>query len=267
MKNGVNVMNLPKVYLWSWNPRSVGARELADALDIPRIRHINSRFRPSEDTLIINWGSTFPWMDRYWGLNYFNHPDEVTIVGNKLRFFNRVNEHCRTVPWTVSQDVAREWNQKSSVVVRNLLTSHSGRGIIVVPRNGEIPVAPLYTRYIPKDAEYRIHIVNGEIIDTQRKIRNPNSEPRDWKIRVHSNGFIFIRGGVTIPEDVTRQATNAFTASGLDFGAVDVIWNEKKQQAFILEINSAPGLMNTTVTKYAEALMELIEAKREIILE
>jgi glutathione synthase/RimK-type ligase-like ATP-grasp enzyme len=39
-------------------------------------------------------------------------------------------------------------------------------------------------------------------------------------------------------------------ASGLDFGAVDVIWNERQQRAYVLEINSAPGLEGTTIDDY-----------------
>lgn len=260
---------MDNTYLWSWNKYSVGARLLATALDTPRIRHTRSRFIPSPDRTIINWGSsTYPWAHKsLWGAwgnpCWLNDPDFVAVVSNKLRFFQSVSEYCRCVPWTVSQSIAQEWNQKSTVIVRNLLTGHSGNGILVVPPNSEVPSAPLYTRYVPKDAEYRVHIVSGEVIDTQRKIRNPSVEPRDWKIRSHQNGFIFVRRGVEAAQDVHRQALLAFNASGLDFAACDVIWNQKKQQAFVLELNSAPGLMGSTVTKYADALRNLIQNRRD----
>src|SRR5690606_32924060 len=75
----------------------------------------------------------------------------------------------------------------------------------------------------------------------------------NFMIRNHRNGFIFQRNEITIPADVEVQATKAFEASGLDFGAVDVIWNEHEGRAYVLEINSAPGLEGTTLDNYVAA--------------
>jgi D-alanine-D-alanine ligase-like ATP-grasp enzyme len=38
----------------------------------------------------------------------------------------------------------------------------------------------------------------------------------------------------------------------LDFGAVDVIWNEKEDKYYVLEVNTACGLEGTTLDKYVE---------------
>ena len=48
--------------------------------------------------------------------------------------------------------------------------------------------------------------------------------------------------------------------SGLTFGAIDVIWNEHQQKAFVLEINTAPGIEGTTVEKYAAKFRNLASA-------
>jgi len=48
-------------------------------------------------------------------------------------------------------------------------------------------------------------------------------------------------------------ALAAVSALGLDFGAVDIIYNEHENQYYVLEVNTAPGLEGTTVEKYAEA--------------
>ena len=45
---------------------------------------------------------------------------------------------------------------------------------------------------------------------------------------------------------------------GLDFGAVDVIYNGHSNRAYVLEINTAPGLTGTTLDNYAAALRNLI---------
>ncbi|MNY63636.1 hypothetical protein D3C86_2006230 [compost metagenome] len=51
----------------------------------------------------------------------------------------------------------------------------------------------------------------------------------------------------------------AVNAIGLTFGAVDVIWNEYRHQAYVLEVNTAPGLTGTTLEKYAEAFRGLMQ--------
>jgi hypothetical protein len=150
-------------------------------------------------------------------------------------------------------------------VVRHKLTGHSGEGIELCDA-AELPDAPLYVKYIPKEQEYRIHVgksllsnqsdaVNNEpfkIIAVQRKARRhdvPDSEV-NWKVRNHANGFVFARQNVSAPNSVLDAARAALDASGLDFGAVDVILT-KQGKAFVLEINTAPGLEGTTVTDYA----------------
>ncbi len=69
--------------------------------------------------------------------------------------------------------------------------------------------------------------------------------------------FVFARGGVEAPEDVKTQAIEAIRALGLAFGAVDVIWNEKQQKAYVLEVNTAPGLCGQTLEDYANAMQNL----------
>jgi glutathione synthase/RimK-type ligase-like ATP-grasp enzyme len=44
---------------------------------------------------------------------------------------------------------------------------------------------------------------------------------------------------------------------GLDFGAVDIIWNKKQDRYYVLEVNTAPGLEGETVVRYANAFKEL----------
>jgi D-alanine-D-alanine ligase-like ATP-grasp enzyme len=43
----------------------------------------------------------------------------------------------------------------------------------------------------------------------------------------------------------------------LDFGAADVIYNAQQDRAYSLEVNSAPGIMGTTLVNYTNALRSL----------
>jgi glutathione synthase/RimK-type ligase-like ATP-grasp enzyme len=113
----------------------------------------------------------------------------------------------------------------------------------------------LYVEYIKKKEEYRVHVAFGHIIDVQRKGRNRDVPDEDvnWQVRNHGNGFIYMRGGVDIPDCCRSLALAAVESLGLDFGAVDVIWNEHEDRWYVLEVNTAPGLSGTTLEKYADA--------------
>lgn len=148
------------------------------------------------------------------------------------------------------------------VVARTKLTGNSGEGIVIAKEVEELVDAPLYVEYVPKKQEYRIHILNGQVVDIQRKARRKDvpDEQVNWMVRNHDNGFIFARDEALgeVPEDVTHQALLAVSKCGLDFGAVDVVYNEKRQLAYVLEVNTAPGLSGATLAGYAERFKELM---------
>ena len=245
--------------IYSHNVFSEGARELSIATGFKRLKHQGSRWQPRAADTIINWGSSqpIPFANRYGlALHTLNTPQDVRIASNKLSFFRVVGDTARVPDWTTDRAVAATW---PCTVARTVLNGHSGAGIVICERGVDIPNAPLYTRYVKKEAEYRVHIMNGEVIDVQKKIRDPEREPTNWHVRSHDNGFIFVRDGVVAacPQDVLLQAGLAFGASGLDFGAVDIIYNRREDRAYVLEINTAPGLTGQTVTNYAEAFKRI----------
>lgn len=171
-----------------------------------------------------------------------------------------------TPKWTVYNDDAERWIEEGKkVVCRTILNGHGGAGIVIAASVDELVDAPLYVQYIPKKAEYRVHVFNGddgeqywtEIIDIQRKIKKPGEEPLDWQIRSHDNGFIYVRENIEpIPQCVRDVAWRCFRETNLHFGAVDVIYNERQDRAYVLEINTAPGLEGQTVSSYANAFRD-----------
>ncbi len=103
-----------------------------------------------------------------------------------------------------------------------------------------------------------VHARNGEVLDVQRKARKKEvpDEQVTWKIRNLAGGFIFARGDCNPEEGVKEQAVKAVDALGLDFGAVDIIYTKKKE-VLVLEVNTACGLVGTTLDKYVEAFNDL----------
>lgn len=242
---------------------SRSARALAGALDGLQLRLNGSRFQPRRDDVIINWGNTNPPPLPRGALNqrayrYLNEPDDIVRASNKLRFFQLLTEEgCRDIIpewWT---DRAAIPDTAFPVVCRTVLAGHSGQGIVIANNRAELVAAPLYTKYIKKQSEFRIHfgrIDNGNpqtiAVQQKRRSRDVPDDAVNWQVRNHQNGFIYARENVTCTQPVVDAAARAFQATGLDFGAVDVIYNERENRAYVLEINTAPGLEGQTLTDY-----------------
>jgi glutathione synthase/RimK-type ligase-like ATP-grasp enzyme len=258
---------MPISHIYVWNQHSEGANNLKELMGIRKIRHEGSRFVGRTSKVVLNWGaSQVP--EQVARCTIINRPEHVAITSNKLSFFQKLG-HIDILPeWTEDFDQASEWvGNRRRVVARTILNGSGGNGIVIMNRNdsNSFVRARLYVRYINKDEEYRIHVVRGNVIDRQRKVLGPekrqrhleNGETINWKIRNLENGFIYQRNNLNTPPEVEVAAFEALRLSELDFGAVDVIWKEETQRAYVLEVNSAPGLQGTTVENYANALRRI----------
>jgi len=209
----------------------------------------------------VNWGnSTVPHGLSQDNHKWVNHPANVAAACNKLLTFVALKEESVSTPeWTQSPETADKWitQEGCRVYGRKNLTGHSGQGIVILEEELTMPrdLCPLYTKATKAKYEYRIHVMDGEVIDQQQKKKREGHEGGTVGIRNHANGWVFAREGVTVPEVVREQAIKAVQALGLDFGAVDVGYNELNGKAFVYEVNTAPGLEGTTLQRYAEGII------------
>ncbi len=250
------------MYLYAWNKTSEGGANLIATLGGKRIKHEKSKFKGNKNKVVINWGSSqLP--EEVTKSSILNDPKAVSICSNKLTFFDHISKSGRvSVPdWTNDPDTAYRWVSEGFIVcARTVLQGHSAEGLILMTKDDpkSLVKAPLYTKYIPKEDEYRVHVVGKEVIDIQRKaLRNgwiDEHGPANYKIRNLANGFVYIRNDINPPQSVLDVAIAAVQEVGLDFGAVDVIWNRKRDASYVLEINTAPGLEGSTVENYAKAI-------------
>lgn len=242
-----------KIYPYKQGSRS--ARALADALGGRVLRLQGSTYRYNPRDVLINWGNRqgVPFRDA----RYLNSAIAVTNASNKLTAFEVMGYNGVQIPefWTTRVAIP---DDAFPVVCRTVLNGHSGAGIVIANTREELVAAPLYVKYMKKRDEYRIHVGRNGIIAIQRKAIPNGTEPIDTRIRNHHNGYVFVRGDVNPPEQVITQATAAINALGLDFGAVDIIWNNHYQLATVLEVNTAPGLEGQTITDYANYFRGLI---------
>jgi glutathione synthase/RimK-type ligase-like ATP-grasp enzyme len=227
-------------------------------LGIKMLRLTGSTFVQRPTDTILNWGSRAqPGPGRY-----INEPRAVGMAGNKLRAFRAMRDAGVSIPeFTTDPVVAKRMlDNGGKVVVRACVRGSKGAGISIVDgaHEGHIPDAPLYTKYMPKKDEFRVHVVRSQVIDiAQKRVRN-GSEGNNFQIRNTEGGWIYAREDVECPAEVQRQAIAAVEACGLDFGAVDVGWNRTKELATVYEVNTAPGLEGTTLERYTDAIASIL---------
>lgn len=253
-------------------PYKIGSQSCDDIVRVLQDKIENKTFRVFPDRrfasrsndIIINWGnSTAPRWDMR---NILNKPEAVAVAVNKLATLRALEDaEVSHVPFTTDLEYANV--HFGDVVCRKILTGHSGEGIEIVkddaPNKRILPSAPLYTQFIPKSVEYRVHVFGGQVIDYTKKIKRVDGEVKsrikDDRVRSHTLGWEFIRD-VAPRESVKQLAIDAVKALGLDFGSVDIIRSNKVN--YVLEVGTACGLSPHGVDCYVGAILSYLQEVR-----
>lgn len=226
------------------------------------------------------------------GRKFYNTPAAIQKAVDKLEFHRILSATVPEImiPWVDNYNAAEALvRQGGRMYARTILNSHSGRGIqllvsnndanlqaIQTVRNNDVfPVhnietdrltatladTKLFTQgIVGKRTEYRIHVFGEGVILTQQKRRKEGAEALPGYnsiVRNVASGWIYAVNAVN--EDglaaVHLAATKAVTALGLDFGAVDIVYKHDNRTAYVLEVNTAPGLDEdgSALTAYTEA--------------
>lgn len=253
--------------IYSYKNESDSSKVLSEAVNMKRISHNKSKFVGSKDKVVINWGSSqLP--EEVRKCMILNEPEYVEIACNKLKFFEAMEGKVNIPEYTTDSEEALDWvNNGITIVGRNILTGNSGKGIVLIDDEKNLLQNPckLYVKYIPKKDEYRVHVINGEVVGVRRKALKSGLDKGivNWKIRNLDNGFIFQMNDFTPEPEVLEESVKVFSALPLDFGAVDVIYNKYRKKAYVLEVNTAPGLEGSTISTYSENLLKMFEEVKQ----
>lgn len=238
---------------------SASAKTLANALEGKVLKVVGSKFKPKARDVVINWGSgRIPDFGPALVLN-----KDVSVAQCKLKTFRALENaeedgDVRTPTWWESKADFLD-DPEYPVVCRTKLNGHSGEGIVIANNEDELVDAPLYTEYVKKKDEYRVHVSAADgAFFVQRKARKLDVENPNWQIRNLAGGFVFVEVELAeVPAEVIYFANNTIEALGLDFGGVDIIWNDREEKAYVLEVNTACGLEERTAERYADAFRNL----------
>ncbi len=243
-----------KPYILPYKMGSASAKALALGLDTKLIKKDSSSFVHRDDRLVINWGNSQP-HPKVNPERMLNSYAAVALTANKLHFFREFRDHpvVKVPSFMLTRSDAANWLEEGfTLYARKVLTGHSGQGIVIIKPGEELVDAPLYTLKFPTKREYRVHVVNGSVIDVTQKKKRRDTEV-NMDIRNYDGGWVFARNDIEQPpEEALTMAIAGVTDLGLDFGACDVLVSEDNR-VVICEINTAPGIEGTTLEKYVNA--------------
>jgi glutathione synthase/RimK-type ligase-like ATP-grasp enzyme len=161
------------------------------------------------------------------------------------------------LPFTTDKEVVQQWLQDGhTVFARTLTRASEGKGIVVLSDESPIVTAPVYTQYRKKKREYRVHVFKDQVVHVLEKRKKAGYEKdRDTRIRNTANGYVFCSDNVVEPVGLRELALAASKVTNSDFRGVDIGFNEKLNELFVIEVNSAPGIQGTNVDRYIQAIV------------
>lgn len=187
---------------------------------------------------------------------HFRYGDQKDKI-YQYRWFEQ--EGIPALEYTTSQNQANAWAVDGTVVCRLLTRASEGKGIVIAETPEQIVAAPVYTKYKKKKKEFRIHIFKDKVIHVVEKRKRKDWEgERESKVRNLANGYVFCSDNVVEPNGLRELALRAAKVTTSDFKGVDIGWNEKKDELFVIEVNSAPGIEGTNVDRYIEEIVKVI---------
>lgn len=172
----------------------------------------------------------------------------------------RFKEHGIPCPeFTTNLRVAQEWVKAGDMVFgRN--NEHEKGNDIVDQRSEAWANKDFWSKVIPNVAkEYRLHIFNGNHIQQALK-RFDSTAPRrrtdDLPIRNTETGWRYDHA-FSPPSDAVALAKSAVQVLEYLWGAVDFL-EDSAGHCFVLEVNTAPGMDDTTAGAYASAIEKYV---------
>jgi glutathione synthase/RimK-type ligase-like ATP-grasp enzyme len=186
----------------------------------------------------------------------YNSPEFIRLCSNKLHLSRLLLKNNFISPEFLSSGKPNEY----PVVVRSTLTSYGGKGIVVCKSEEEFlkEFKPGYywTKFFRTSSEYRIHIVDGNILKIFRKVATVDNH-EEFPIRNMDRGWHFsirdVKNFKKLPEFISK----VHAVMGGGFYALDIAVLED-DNFIVWENNTGMGLSEITAKLYAESLVKAL---------
>ena len=191
--------------------------------------------------------------------NFSYHPQRVSGM-DQLAVFRDNGISCPE--FTDHFEDARKWVKDGHQVFgRN--SNHERGTDIVDQRWPAWPRKDFWTKVVPNKREYRIHIFDDQHIQQSLKCFDPKA-PRqrndDLPIRNTQTGWKYDHN-FEPPSVGVELARRAVGTLAYLWGAVDLLEDESGT-CYVLEVNTAPGMDETTAQAYGCAIKEYVAKRR-----
>lgn len=197
---------------------------------------------------------------------------KVSKIRKQFRYGQSINklvqyqwfekQNIPALEYTADPNKVIEWlNDGFTAFGRKYLNASCGKGIVVIEPNDDkqITICPVYTKYKKKKREFRVHVFKDQVVSVVEKRKRKGFEgERDTKIRNLANGYVFCQEVTNEPEGLRTLALQAAKVSPSDFRGVDIGYNQKKDELFVIEVNSAPGIEGSNVEKYLDTMVNYV---------
>lgn len=201
-----------------------------------------------QSTKVLNFGTTGGWHE-----NVINKPGAVGAASNKRLALVKMAEAGVPIPALVRATNGRLLYPGYPVIGRP--DQHSkGKQLWLCTSQREMDRASRlgathFMKKIEAPYEFRVHVIGGNSVKMTQKVGGRGF------IRNHRYGWRFMGPTIERRDPAREAAKKAVAALGLDFGAVDVLFDGTN--AWVLEVNTAPSLMDTTLDTYVKTIKEL----------
>lgn len=190
----------------------------------------------------------------------YNSQDFIRVCCNKATFSKILTKAGLNAPIYRCDEPSPD---DYPLIIRTTLHGYGGQGIIVCTNEDEFylnwEIDSCWTRFIKTVSEYRVHVVDNEILRVFKKVYNSCAEEPNLPIRtLHSGNYRYsLRTDLSKFDKLEEAVYNVNKAIHGKFYALDIGWIADLKEYFFFEANSAPGLNTNTALALANKLCQL----------
>jgi len=250
----------------------VSAPRLAVTMGIPCRPASRAHEMDERPDVLIRWGSsasvrfkpTYGTINKRWALSRYNDRGEQLSI---------LKDEGVTIPDFIEgwgRSIPKRWAHyygRNNILGRQ---PTGGRGLNQYAHTGFYLESDhdLSVKAIYKLRQFRVNVIGAH--SRTRELISEETHPPALGIWNRDNGFTYRVPVDDIPRGVITQAIASVSALRLDFGAVDVVYGHNTElrqgpaKAYVLEVNTAPGLCDETLQWYATHLSNRITNLRNL---
>lgn len=235
--------------------KSKTAIAIGEKLGIPVMQEV-----PTDQviTKIIRWGTTRP----YEG-NQINTAEAIANASNKQLCRKILTEAGLPIPDESETDFPLVGRPAKHSGGRHFFYCRTPRGVRIAKRKGAV----YFSKYYPKQNEYRVHIGSNKVLFMS--VKEGDKTKKIWN--AHKNGFKFrhMHRSEWLNNEhlrnMVRASKKALKVLGLRYGAVDILADADKvgkhRPFLICEVNTAPHLSDLALDKYVAYFKDKMKLK------